>query len=229
MSKKTYREIQSSWYIKTKAGHLYRKISGQIATAHDIALDKKICGCSLAKYEESIDREVKQSTGSESTRYYALDEVFDGYNFSKDEKIIDVGCGKGRVLAYLKHKGFEGQLVGIEHNPKVAEYAQKWTEKYDNITIISGDAFDLNCDDYTVFYFNRPFIGDMYEKFIEKMEKELTHPVTVFTYVDTRITPYLKQRQDHWRIERRDYVFKKGALAYSYYPNRYAIWTYIPN
>ena len=106
----TLKEYNQTWYMKTKAGQLYRKLSGQIATAFDISKDLKICGKSLTKYVASVDRKVLQATGSESARYWALDEVFKDMKFSKDDKFIDVGCGKGIILAVMERLQFPGQL-----------------------------------------------------------------------------------------------------------------------
>ena len=116
----TLKEYYQTWYMKTKAGQLYRKLSGQIATAFDISKDLKICGKSLTKYVASVDRKVLQATGSQSARYWALDEVFKDMKFSKDDKFIDVGCGKGRILAEMERITFPGQLYGIDLNPDVA-------------------------------------------------------------------------------------------------------------
>lgn len=223
----TLKEYYQTWYMKTKAGQLYRKLSGQIATAFDISKDLKICGKSLTKYVASVDRKVLQATGSESARYWALDEVFKDMKFSKDDKFIDVGCGKGRILAEMERIKFPGKLYGIELNPAVAEYAQGWAKKYDNLTIYSGDAFKLNYNDYDIIMLCRPFLEEMFVTFLEKMEKDIKHPVTVILYVDNYMAKYVKDKPQ-WTMHKQEVVFKKGLLAYSYYPVRYSIWTYDP-
>lgn len=223
----TLKEYNQTWYMKTKAGQLYRKLSGQIATAFDISKDLKICGKSLTKYVASVDRKVLQATGSESARYWALDEVFKDMKFSKDDKFIDVGCGKGRILAEMERLHFPGQLYGIELNPVVAEYAQGWAKRYDNLTIMSGDAFKLDYNDYNIIMLCRPFLEEMYVTFLEKMEKDIKHPVTVILYVDNYMAKYVKDKPQ-WTMHKQEVVFKKGLLAYSYYPVRYSIWTYDP-
>ena len=43
----TLKEYNQTWYMKTKAGALYRKLSGQITTACDMVKDFKICGKSF--------------------------------------------------------------------------------------------------------------------------------------------------------------------------------------
>lgn len=223
----TLKEYNQTWYMKTKAGALYRKLSGQITTACDMVKDFKICGKSLTKYVASVDRKVLQATGSESARYWALDEVFKDMKFNKDDKFIDVGCGKGRILAEMERIKFPGQLYGIELNPDVAKYAQDWANKYDNLTIMSGDAFKLDYNDYNIIMLCRPFLEEMYVTFLEKMEKDIKHPVTVILYVDNYMAKYVKDKPQ-WTMHKQEVVFKKGLLAYSYYPVRYSIWTYDP-
>lgn len=223
----TLKEYNQTWYMKTKAGALYRKLSGQITTACDMVKDFKICGKSLTKYVASVDRKVLQATGSESARYWALDEVFKDMKFNKDDKFIDVGCGKGRILAEMERIKFPGQLYGIELNPDVAKYAQDWAKRYDNLTIMSGDAFKLDYNDYNIIMLCRPFLEEMYVTFLEKMEKDIKHPVTVILYVDNYMAKYVKDNPQ-WTMHKQEVVFKKGLLAYSYYPVRYSIWTYDP-
>lgn len=223
----TLKEYNQTWYMKTKAGALYRKLSGQITTACDMVKDFKICGKSLTNYVASVDRKVLQATGSESARYWALDEVFKDMKFNKDDKFIDVGCGKGRILAEMERIKFPGQLYGIELNPDVAKYAQDWANRYDNLTIMSGDAFKLDYNDYNIIMLCRPFLEEMYVTFLEKMEKDIKHPVTVILYVDNYMAKYVKDKPQ-WTMHKQEVVFKKGLLAYSYYPVRYSIWTYDP-
>ena len=223
----TLKEYNQTWYMKTKAGALYRKLSGQITTACDMVKDFKICGKSLTKYVASVDRKVLQATGSESARYWALDEVFKDMKFNKDDKFIGVGCGKGRILAEMERIKFPGQLYGIELNPDVAKYAQDWANRYDNLTIMSGDAFKLDYNDYNIIMLCRPFLEEMYVTFLEKMEKDIKHPVTVILYVDNYMAKYVKDKPQ-WTMQKQEVVFKKGLLAYSYYPVRYSIWTYDP-
>ena len=122
---------------------------------------------------------------------------------------------------------FPGQLYGIELNPDVAEYAQDWAKRYDNLTIMSGDAFKLDYNDYNIIMLCRPFLEEMYVTFLEKMEKDIKHPVTVILYVDNYMAKYVKDKPQ-WTMHKQEVVFKKGLLAYSYYPVRYSIWTYDP-
>lgn len=221
-----YKKIAKSWYLTTSAGKLYRKISGQITTAYEVMLDKKYTGISLTKYVPSVDKD--NATGSESARYWSLDQVYDGLEFTADDKFIDIGCGKGRVLAFMKRINFPGKLYGIELNPDVAEYANKWAKsKYDDIEIFAGDAFKLNYNEYTILSLCRPFYEELFVEFVEKLENELTHEVTVICYVDNYMLKHLKGRNG-WNVIKEGCAFKKGPIAFSYYPASYSVLTYKP-
>ena len=154
------------------------------AAIYDYYWDKKICGVSLLKYAPSEHREDMGATGSQSTRYWMLDDVF-GDSFPDDtDSVIDVGCGRGRLLAYMLKRGFKGRVTGIELNESVAEYAESWSRKYSNITVIPGDAFALDYNDYTVLFMARPFEPPFFANFLEKLESELAHPITLYYLCD---------------------------------------------
>lgn len=109
----------------------------------------------------------------------------------------------------------------------VAEECKNWAEKYENITVLQGDDFKLNCNDYTVYYFNRPFLTEMFQNFVNKMEAEITHPIKVYYYVDQQSGGYLKNRPG-WTKKKSGIAFKKGPLCYNWYPQRYSTWEYVP-
>lgn len=156
-----------------------------------------------------------------------MKSIFNGEDFSENDKFIYIGCGKGRVLAYMEKIKFPGKIYGIEHNPVVAEECKNWAKKYENITVLQGDAFKLNCNDYTVYYFNRPFLTEMFQNFVNKMEAEITHPIKVYYYVDQQSGGYLKNRPG-WTKKKSGIAFKKGLLCYNWYPQRYSTWEYVP-
>lgn len=189
--------------------------------------DHKICGCSLVKYVPSKFRESMGATGSQSTRYLVLKQMFSGERFSSSDRLIDIGCGKGRVLAYMLENRFPGSLYGIELNEDVAHYAQSWTKKYDGVTIIAGDAFKQDLDYYDLFFLNRPFETETFQKFILKFEQELTHPARMYYWVDQISGGFLKDR-DGWKLERREWLNRKGLLYFYPYPQRYSVWEYTP-
>ena len=92
----------------------YISLSMRVTHFFDGRKDKRICGCSLVKYVPSLYRETMGATGSESSCYWALDTIFKDFSFDKSDSFIDVGCGKGRILAYLTSRKCPCSLTGIE-------------------------------------------------------------------------------------------------------------------
>ena len=204
------------------------KIFCKIINFADGIKDRKICGCSLVKYVPSLYRKSMGATGSQSTSYLILNEIFKDSSFSKNDSFIDVGCGKGRVLAYMISKGHEFPLNGVELNDDVAKYAQKWAAKYSNINIINGSAFDLDYNEYTHLFMGRPFEPEMFYEFIGKLEKELVHPIKLYYWVDQQSGDYLNDRKG-WTMLKREKIFTKKGFFLVPTPQRYSIWIYTPN
>lgn len=157
----------------------------------------------------------------------ALKEIFKDIDIKNGDRFVDVGCGKGRVLAYVHSAAKDCEVTGIEFNTPVADYAKKWADKKKNVNIINGNAFDINCDDYDIFYFNRPFMEETFVQFAEKMNRELKHPATVICYADSYMSKHLKDLP-HWERVKRGVLYKKGIWIYSYYPQLYSILKFNP-
>ena len=59
----------------------------------------------------------------EPTPYSGLDELLNQYEIRSSDRIVDFGCGKGRLNFYMHHKC--GALaVGIEMNEEF--YKERW-------------------------------------------------------------------------------------------------------
>ena len=221
---KNKKKIPLRRYIKA----YYIKASKKVTYFFDGRKDKKICGCSLVKYVPSLYRETMGATGSQSTCYWALDKIFAGEAFDNNDSFIDVGCGKGRVLAYMQNKGYPCKLTGIELNKDVAAYARKWAERYENITILNGNAFELDYNEYTVLFMARPFETEMFHKFIDQLEEKLTHKIRVFYWCDTQSGDYLENRKG-WVRKRHEMIKKSHGLYMYATPQGFSLWEYSPD
>ncbi|MBI4895254.1 MAG: class I SAM-dependent methyltransferase [Candidatus Aenigmarchaeota archaeon] len=63
---------------------------------------------------------------------------------SDTEQILDVGCGNGDLLIYLKKKGFRGRLIGVDFNPGMLKPGIEESEREGlNIEFYEGSAEDL--------------------------------------------------------------------------------------
>lgn len=58
----------------------------------------------------------------EATPYEALERLFEVYRFRKGDRVVDFGCGRGRVTFAIHHR-FRVPVVGIEAHDKTYEEA----------------------------------------------------------------------------------------------------------
>ena len=83
---------------------VYRRGRDRLLNLQDAAIDRRICGQSLVPYVPSICRDDKNGiggTGTQSTHYALLRRIFSHIDLTPADVFMDVGCGKGRVLAFL--------------------------------------------------------------------------------------------------------------------------------
>ena len=138
-----------------------------------------------------------------------------------------MGCGKGRVLAYLLKKHAPCRLYGVEINEISGKIAQEWTKRYDQVKVTLGDAFQMDYNPYTVLFLGRPFLPKTFLQFIEKLESGLTHPITLIYWVDQQSGYLLKDRPGWDKRFREKLTFIHG-LKIANATQGYSIWTYNP-
>jgi SAM-dependent methyltransferase len=105
----------------------------------------------------------------ENTDYAILDRIFEDVELLPNDLVVDVGCGRGRLMNWLLRKGFRGRIVGVEVNPPVAEFARSRLKQYSQIEIVTGDATQILPPDGSVFYLYNPFEGPLIRAFAEKL------------------------------------------------------------
>ncbi|MGN0437175.1 MAG: class I SAM-dependent methyltransferase [Lachnospiraceae bacterium] len=127
----------------------------------------------------------------EPTSYSGLICAFDALEgvISKYDRLVDFGCGKGRVLFYVNQR-FQCEVCGIEIDEEVYEqalsnrayYNTKFRDSMDRIEIINGKAeeYEIHPED-TVFYFFNPFTLCIFEKVIHNiLESVKSHPRKIY-------------------------------------------------
>lgn len=101
--------------------------------------------------------------------YDILSAIFKIANIKKSNIVVDVGCGKGRVINWLLDNNFENKIYGIEIDEKIAEETKNRLKHYKNVEIITGKA-ELNIpSDGEVFYLYNPFDEIILGQFISKI------------------------------------------------------------
>jgi len=182
---------------------------------------------SLARFVPSRYKDSHGATGSQSAPYRGLEEIFEHIRLDSSESFIDIGCGKGRVLAYMVSIGAPFALTGVELDPDIASVARKWTSRFPRVKIINKNAFDLDYNDYTILFMYRPMETDTFKEFIDYLEGHLRHKVTLYYYADSQSGYYLNDRSN-WRLISRHEIHKKKGLYIHLEPQRYSVWTYEP-
>ena len=131
------------------------------------------------------------------------------------------------MLAFLLKKHAPCKLCGVEINKVSGQTALDWTRKYEQVNVILGDAFQLDYSAYSVLFLGRPFLPKTFLQFVEKIEAELKHSVTLIYWVDQQ-SGYLLRDRPGWEMHYREKVETVCGLRIAKVPQFYSIWTYNP-
>lgn len=124
--------------------------------------------------------DINKSSPYEAVSYYLLEKLLSSFRkISNADSIIDLGCGKGRVLAVAAHFGFTS-VTGIDFAKELCEEAERNMKKVQQefkeleCKIISSDVlnYQLQNNDSVFFMFN-PFNKEILEKFLMKIESSV--------------------------------------------------------
>lgn len=115
----------------------------------------------------------------------------------------------------------------MEINEKSGRVALEWTARYDQVSVIIGDAFQLDYDPYTVLFLGRPFLPRTFLEFIDHLEGSLHHPLTLIYWVDQQ-SGYLLKGRPGWTMHFRETLSTIYGLPIANSPQSYSIWTYDP-
>ncbi len=206
---------------------IHHAIAPRLLYLEDAVTDRRICGRSLIPYVPSIDRDDKNGTGgtgTQSTHYAFLRQIFSDVPLTDSDAFMDVGCGKGRVLAFLIKEKCPCRLYGIEHNEEVGRIVLDWTKRYEQVRIFIGDALTHDYDPYTVLSVARSFLPKTFTAFVGHLERTMTHPIRlVFWWGQER---YCKLNgRPGWKMEKQENnCFDHGVRV----GNSYSIWIYDP-
>ena len=104
---------------------------------------------------------------SGNTDYAVMDQFFRG-RIHEHDVLVDVGCGRGRVLNWwLRYHGTH-RIVGIELLEEVAAATAARLRSYSNVQVIAGDALENLPSDGTLFFLFNPFDAPTMARFKER-------------------------------------------------------------
>jgi len=117
-----------------------------------------------------------------NTDYAALKWIFQNVKIHRDDVLVDVGCGKGRVLNWWLLKNLGAKYYGIELDESVSAFTRERLKKYQKVKILSGDATDLLPIDGTLFYLFNPFNQELLAKFKKQLVQIFTNRTITVVY-----------------------------------------------
>jgi len=126
--------------------------------------------------------------GYEPTPYWALERLCQVYRFHPGDRVVDFGCGRGRVAFFLHHH-FHVPVVGIEADAKTYEeallnlraYLRQAKHAPATITFEHGlaEKYQVDAADNRFYFFN-PFSSLVFQKVMGNILKSVAaHPRTV--------------------------------------------------
>ena len=145
----------------------------------------------------------------EPTSYSGLICAFDELEdvLTKHDRLVDFGCGKGRVLFYVNQR-FQCEVCGIEVDEELYElaldnrayYNTRFRDSMEKIEILNGKAeeYEIRPED-NVFYFFNPFEINIFEQVIDhiiaSVEKYPRRVFVMMYYPKTEYTRHMKHKR----------------------------------
>jgi tRNA1(Val) A37 N6-methylase TrmN6 len=124
-----------------------------------------------------VNGEVQKSSRYEPVSFYMLEKLFDAFKkISNKTSIIDLGCGKGRMMMVAPHFGFTN-IIGIDFAKELCQQAiinmKKKEQQFPGIDwqVINENVeqHEISSNDSVFFMFN-PFNEDVFMKFLKRLE-----------------------------------------------------------
>lgn len=113
----------------------------------------------------------------EPTPYSALEELFQHYELKGSDRVVDFGCGKGRLSFYI-HYFFHATVVGIEMDDSLYQEAlvnlRSYTKKTKNrlgkihFHCCLAEEYEINPLDNRFYFFN-PFSIQVFRSIINNI------------------------------------------------------------
>jgi hypothetical protein len=110
---------------------------------------------------------------TQSINYSVLSCVFRKYKIKDSDVLVDVGCGKGRVINWWLKQGNQNRMIGIELDEIIAGQTRKRFESYKNVEIICCNATEAIPADGTVFFLYNPFGTSAIRTFKDRLKEKV--------------------------------------------------------
>src|SRR5690349_14297946 len=107
----------------------------------DIRYQRRFLGGTVpTKFKQLGAQETANSDYDALPQLFAHPAIWEGSRkFSPEHAIVDVGCGKGRVINWLLSQGFRGRIIGVELDPDIAQSTSARLKTYANVSVVQAD------------------------------------------------------------------------------------------
>jgi len=110
-------------------------------------------------YEESIDLDAKHYRQYSSCQQGLVQELSDFRHLNESDRVLDVGCGDGRITSQIARRVIKGKVIGIDLSEAMVHLAQSSFpfEKYPNLEFFVENVEELCFPDdsfHSIFSFN---------------------------------------------------------------------------
>ncbi len=137
-----------------------------IRVARNALIDLRYGGLLLGKIKTRFAH--LGAVNTENSDYAALSHIFENRIQSSDV-LVDVGCGKGRVINWWLSRGLGNRMIGIELDERIAEQTRRRLRPYGNVTILTGHVVQNLPIDGTLFYLYNPFDAHVVDAFKNRL------------------------------------------------------------
>ncbi|HVX15434.1 MAG TPA: class I SAM-dependent methyltransferase [Pirellulales bacterium] len=132
--------------------------------------------------------------------YRIIHQAMSGLVVEPEDVLVDVGCGRGRVLNWWLSQGITNRVVGIELDPVVAATVKVRLAKYGNVEVLGGDAVELTPADATICFLFNPFDDAVLQRWHDAVLSRSTAPHLSVIYINPRhVTVFEKAAR--WTID----------------------------
>jgi len=133
------------------------------------------------KYLTIEGADIARSSPYEAVNYYMLEKLLKRFrHLSPLTSIVDLGCGKGRVMVVAAHLGFK-KLIGIDFAKELCEEANENMRKakasINDIEwkIVCGHVLDYTIQPHdAVFFMFNPFVEEIVNTFLDRLDASCT-------------------------------------------------------
>jgi SAM-dependent methyltransferase len=162
----------------------------------------------------------------EPTPYGALQELFQFYQLKKSDRVVDFGCGKGRLNFFI-HYLFGSTVLGIEMNEQFYKEAEENRENFLKKKKGRRSKIEFQCclaEEYeihpsdNVFYFFNPFSVQIFMKVINNILYSLeSSPREIEIVLYYSSNEYIHYLDHHPLFELRKEINLSGVFEHNVY------------